>query len=180
MNYDVILIRYGELALKGRNRDTFEETLVRSVRQILRSFYKVKVRRNYGRMYVELNGEDASEVMERLQRVFGISSFSPTIQTEQDEEVIKQKALEMVNSLVPRPRTFRVDTRRADKRFQKPSMEVSRMIGTHILQNVPEMKVDLHNPDILVSIEIRTEGTFISCEKIPGPGGLPVGGKSVV
>lgn len=180
MNYDVILIRYGELALKGRNRDTFEETLVRSVRQILRSFYKVKVRRNYGRMYVELNGEDASEVMERLQRVFGISSFSPTIQTEQDEEVIKQKALEMVNSLVPRPRTFRVDTRRADKRFQKPSMEVSRMIGTHILQNVPEMKVDLHNPDILVSIEIRTEGTFISCEKIPGPGGLPVGASGKV
>lgn len=175
MNYDVILIRYGELALKGKNRDHFEEALMRSVKSILRSFHKVKVRRNYGRMYVELNGEDAQEVMERLQRVFGISSFSPTIRVAQDEEVIKQRALELVQQLQPQPRTFYVETRRADKRFPKGSMEVSRMVGTHILRNIPEIKVDVHNPEIVVNVEIRTEGTFISCEKIPGPGGLPVG-----
>ncbi|MFY0544658.1 tRNA uracil 4-sulfurtransferase ThiI [Brevibacillus sp. H7] len=175
MNYDVILIRYGELALKGKNRDLFEEALMRSVKSILRSFFKVKVRRNYGRMYVELNGEDAQAVMERLQRVFGISSFSPTIQVEQDEEVIKQKALELVQQLQPQPRTFRVETRRADKRFPKTSMEMSRVVGTHILRNLPEIKVDVHTPEVVVNVEIRVEGTFISCETIPGPGGLPVG-----
>jgi thiamine biosynthesis protein ThiI len=175
MNYDVILIRYGELALKGKNRDLFEEALMRSVKSILRSFFKVKVRRNYGRMYVELNGEDAQAVMERLQRVFGISSFSPTIQVEQDEEVIKQKALELVQQLQPHPRTFRVETRRADKRFPKTSMEMSRVVGTHILRNLPEIKVDVHTPEVVVNVEIRVEGTFISCETIPGPGGLPVG-----
>jgi thiamine biosynthesis protein ThiI len=180
MNYDVILIRYGELALKGRNRDLFEEALVRSVKSVLQPFGKTKVRRNYGRMYVELHGEDAQAVMERLQRVFGISSFSPTIQVEPDEETIKQKSLELIKRLQPQPRTFRVETRRADKRFPKSSMEVSRMVGTHILRNVPEIKVDVHNPEVTVNVEIRAEGTYISCETIAGPGGLPVGASGKV
>jgi thiamine biosynthesis protein ThiI len=175
MNYDVILIRYGELALKGKNRDLFEEALVRNVKSILRSFYNIKVRRSYGRMYVELHGEDAQAVMERLQRVFGISSFSPTIQVDQDEEVIKQRALELIQQLQPEPKTFRVETRRADKRFPKTSMEMSRSVGTHILRNMPEIKVDVHNPEVVVNVEIRAEGTYISCQTIPGPGGLPVG-----
>jgi thiamine biosynthesis protein ThiI len=175
MNYDVILIRYGELALKGKNRDLFEEALVRNVKSILRSFYNIKVRRSYGRMYVELHGEDAQAVMERLQRVFGISSFSPTIQVDQDEEIIKQRALELIQQLQPEPKTFRVETRRADKRFPKTSMEMSRSVGTHILRNMPEIKVDVHNPEVVVNVEIRAEGTYISCQTIPGPGGLPVG-----
>ncbi|MEJ8544025.1 tRNA uracil 4-sulfurtransferase ThiI [Brevibacillus borstelensis] len=175
MNYDVILIRYGELALKGKNRDLFEEALVRSVKSVLRSFYKIKVRRNYGRMYVELHGEDAQAVMERLKRIFGISSFSPTVQVEQDEELIKEKALEMIRQIQPEPKTFRVETRRADKRFPKTSMEVSRMVGTHILRNLPAIKVDVHQPEAVVNIEIRAEGTYISCQTVPGPGGLPVG-----
>lgn len=175
MNYDVILIRYGELALKGKNRDMFEETLVRSVKSVLRSFYKVKVRRNYGRMYVELRGEDAYEVMERLKRVFGISSISPTIHVEPDIETIKVRALELIQQMNPQPRTFRVVTRRADKRYPIPSMEVNRMVGTHILRALPAIKVDVHEPEAIVNVEIRAEGTYISCETIPGPGGLPVG-----
>lgn len=107
MNYDVILIRYGELALKGKNRDQFEDALVRSVKSVLRSFFKVKVRRNYGRMYVELHGEDAYAVMERLKRVFGISSFSPTIQVDPDIETIKEKALELIRQLKPEPHVSR-------------------------------------------------------------------------
>ncbi|EST53059.1 thiamine biosynthesis protein ThiI [Brevibacillus panacihumi W25] len=175
MNYDVILIRYGELALKGRNRDQFEEALARSVKSVLRSFFKVKVRRNYGRMYVELHGEDAHEVMERLKRVFGISSFSPTIHVEPDQETIKTRALELIRQMDPQPRTFRVVTRRADKRYPTPSMEMNRIVGTHILRALPQIKVDVHEPEAIVNIEIRTEGTYISCETIPGPGGLPVG-----
>jgi len=180
MNYDVILIRYGELALKGKNRDLFEEALVRNVKSILRSFPEIKVRRNYGRMYVELNGEDADAVMERLQRVFGISSFSPTVQVEPDEEVIKQRALELIQQIKPEPKTFRVETRRADKRFPKTSMEMSRSVGTHILRNMPAIKVDVHQPEAVVNVEIRAEGTYISSQTIPGPGGLPVGASGKV
>ncbi|MGZ0050278.1 tRNA uracil 4-sulfurtransferase ThiI [Brevibacillus gelatini] len=175
MNYDVILIRYGELALKGKNRDQFEDALARSVKSVLRSFFKVKVRRNYGRMYVELHGEDAYAVMDRLKRVFGISSISPTIQVEPDMDTIKEKALELIRQLTPEPRTFRVVTRRADKRFPIPSMEVNRIVGTHILRALPAIKVDVHEPETVVNLEIRAEGTYISCETIPGPGGLPVG-----
>jgi len=141
----------------------------------LRSFFKVKVRRNYGRMYVELHGEDAYEVMERLKRVFGISSFSPTIHVEPDLETIKTRALELIRQMDPQPRTFRVVTRRADKRYPTPSMEMNRIVGTHILRALPQIKVDVHEPEAIVNIEIRTEGTYISCETIPGPGGLPVG-----
>ena len=175
MNYDVILIRYGELALKGKNRDQFEDALARSVKSVLRSFFKIKVRRSYGRMYVELHGEDAQAVMERLKRVFGISSFSPTIQVEQDADVIKEKALELIRQLQPEPKTFRVETRRADKRFPIGSMDMNRLVWTHILRNLPAIKVDVHQPETVVYIEIRAEGTYISCETIPGPGGLPVG-----
>ncbi len=175
MNYDVILIRYGELALKGKNRDQFEEALARSVKAVLRSFFKIKVRRTYGRMYVELNGEDAQEVLSRLQRVFGITSMSPTKRIEADPELIKATALDMVRSLPDAPRTFRVETRRADKRFPMKSMEVSRMVGTHILRNIENIKVDLHHPDVVVNVEIRAEGTFLSCQNVEGVGGLPVG-----
>lgn len=175
MNYDVILIRYGELALKGKNRDQFEETLSRSVKSVLRSFYKIKVRRTYGRMYVELNGEDAGEVIARLQKVFGITSMSPTKRIDADPELINATALEMVKSLPTPPRTFRVESRRADKRYPMKSMEVSRMVGGHILRNIEGIKVDLHNPEVVVNVEIRSEGTFLSCRTFEGVGGLPVG-----
>ncbi|UFJ41611.1 tRNA 4-thiouridine(8) synthase ThiI [Brevibacillus humidisoli] len=180
MTYDVIMIRYGELALKGRNRDIFEETLMRSVKEVLRPFEQAKVRRSYGRMYVELNGEDADGIIERLQRVFGIISISPTKRVEATEEAIKEGALELIRSMTPAPATFRVVTRRADKRFPHSSMDVSRMIGTHILRNVAGIKVDLHHPEAVVQIEIRAEGTFLSSQTVPGAGGLPVGASGKV
>ncbi|WP_139491328.1 tRNA uracil 4-sulfurtransferase ThiI [Brevibacillus dissolubilis] len=175
MNYDVIMIRYGELALKGKNRDTFEEALQRSVKLILRPFHAVKVFRKYGRMYVKLNGENATEVMERLQRIFGITSLSPTIQVEQNDEAMRKGAVELIKSLDPQPKTFRVDTRRADKRYPMSSNEVTRSVAGEILREVEGIKVDLHNADTNVEVEIREEGTFITVQRIPGAGGLPVG-----
>ncbi len=180
MNYDHILIRYGELALKGRNRDAFENTLMRNVRIALKDFPEIRVSRNYGRMYVKLNGADVQQVLENVQRIFGISSVSPVVKTQQSEEAIKATALEVIQSLHPQPRTFRVETRRADKRFPLPSMEVSRKVGGYILRNLEGTKVDLHQPETVVNVEIRTEGTFISCQTLPGPGGLPVGASGKV
>ena len=180
MNYDHILIRYGELALKGRNREAFENALMRNVRIALKDFPEVRVSRHYGRMYVKLNGADAQQVLEHVQRVFGISSVSPVVRTEQSEEAIKATALQVIRSLHPQPRTFRVETRRADKRFPLPSMEVSRKVGGYILRNLEGTKVDLHQPEAVVYVEIRTEGTFISCQSLPGPGGLPVGASGKV
>jgi len=180
MNYDHILIRYGELALKGKNRDAFENTLMRNVRIMLKDFPGIRVSRNYGRMYVQLNGADAQPVLEILQRVFGISSISPVVKTKQTEEAIKETALQVISSIQPQPRTFRVETRRADKRYNISSMEVSRRVGGYILRQLEGIKVDLHQPEAVVNIEIRTEGTFISSQTLPGPGGLPVGASGKV
>lgn len=180
MNYDHILIRYGELALKGKNRDAFENTLMRNVRIMLKDFPQIRVSRNYGRMYVQLNGADAGKTLEKLQCVFGISSVSPVVKTAQTEEAIKDAALQVIRSIEPQPRTFRVETRRADKRFPLSSMEVSRKVGGYILRSLDGIKVDLHHPEAVVNVEIRTEGTFVSCLTLPGPGGLPVGASGKV
>ncbi|WP_126425623.1 tRNA uracil 4-sulfurtransferase ThiI [Brevibacillus marinus] len=180
MKYDMIMIRYGELALKGRNRDIFEKILLQRVKEALPPDTSATVYRSYGRMYVDLNGEQAEEVIRRLQRVFGIISVSPIKRVESSKEAIKQGALELIRSIVPAPATFRVVTRRADKRYPQSSMDVSRMVGTHILRNVPGIKVDLHQPDAVVQIEIRSEGTFLTSETVPGCGGLPVGASGKV
>lgn len=180
MNYDVILIRYGELALKGKNRDEFEDTLLRNVKQLLRPYPGIQLKRVYGRMYVYLNGEPAQEIVECLRRVFGITSISPTKLVEPNDEAIKQGAAQLMRELSPQPRTFRVETRRADKRYPKTSMEVSRMVGGYLLRQFSGLKVDLHQPEAVVNIEVRAEGTFISCENVPGPGGLPVGASGKV
>lgn len=180
MKYDMIMIRYGELALKGRNRDIFEKILLQRVKEALRPFPRATVHRSYGRMYVELNEERADEIIQRLRRVFGIISVSPTKRVASEAEAIKRGALELLRSLVPTPATFRVVTRRADKRFPQSSMEVSRMVGTHILRNVPGIKVDLHQPDAVIQVEIRSEGTFLTSETLPGSGGLPVGASGKV
>lgn len=180
MKYDHILIRYGELALKGRNRDAFEQTLMRNVRIALKEYPNIRVSRNYGRMYVQLYGTEATPVLEKLQCVFGISSISPVVKTVQTDEAMFETALQVFRSLQPQPRTFRVETRRADKRYPLSSMEVSRKIGGHLLRNTEGLKVDLHNPEAVVQVEIRTEGTFITCQTLPGSGGLPVGASGKV
>lgn len=175
MNYDQILIRYGELSTKGRNRSKFVEKLGNSIRRILYDFPKVGIKGTRDRTYVILNGEDGSQILERLKNVFGIQSFSPVMKTGKELEEMKAVVLELFKKVYEEGQTFKITTKRADKTFFMETDELNHTFGAHILQNVPNLKVNVKQPDINMQIEIRTEAAYISCETIQGAGGLPAG-----
>jgi thiamine biosynthesis protein ThiI len=176
MQYEHILIRYGELALKKRNRGDFESQLVRNIKKSLQAHPNVQIERVYGRMYLVLNGEPYEEVEEKLKKVFGIHSFSPTRFVQTFElEAIQQAALEVIQDVEPAPRTFKVTVKRPNKQFPHRSQEMNHLLGGYILRNTENLKVDVHNPEIELKVEIRLEGVFISCRTVRGMGGLPTG-----
>lgn len=177
-----LMIRYGEIGLKGKNRYQFEDCLISNIRHALSDLGNRKIFRSYGRVFVELK-EDPREIIKRISRVFGVVSFSPARLVEADLTQIEQAAEELIVSSESRKRsTFKVNCRRADKRFPFTSPEVNRRVGAYLLKQVEGLKVDLHHPEFVVHIEIREEGAYLYKETIRGLGGLPVGsaGKAVV
>ena len=175
MMHDRILIRYGELSLKGRNRHLFVDKLKESVKRAVKDFPNAKVEARRERMYVILNGENDREIIDRIKGIFGIQSLSPVITTSWDLEEMKKAALELVKSRYREGDTFKVSARRSDKGFPLKSNELNQTFGAHILKNVPGIKVDVSRPDITLQIEVRKNAVYLSCENIPGPGGLPPG-----
>jgi thiamine biosynthesis protein ThiI len=170
-----ILVRYGEIGLKGKNRSSFESALIRNMRSALEGVQGLKILREHGRIYVQYD-DSTEKVAEKLSRVFGIVSLSPVITGRPDIEDIKRKALEGALKAGCRSGvSFKVETRRADKRFSITSPEVSRLAGGFILENIPGLTVDVHNPQVVVHVEIRAHDVFVYSTSIPGPGGLPVG-----
>jgi len=172
--YDFILIRLGELALKGKNRKHFEVQLQENLKMHLKGL-DVRISRTFGRMYVHLNDDNYEEVASRLKNVFGITSFSPAIKANLQLEEIKEAALQAIQAVTPQPKTFKVRVKRPNKSFPIRSSEMNQEIGAHILVNTDHLTVDVHNPDTEVAVEIREEGAYIMCQRTPGAGGLPVG-----
>jgi len=170
---NLYLISYGEIALKGENRPFFERILVQRIKQALGGFEKYKVQRTHGRIYCYVQGPE-EDVIDSLKRVFGIVSISPTESCDLDLEAIKETAFSIMEKIDYKGKTFKVETRRPNKSFPMQSPEVSREIGAHLLRNLKDLRVDVHNPDILLEIEIR-ERAYVYQEKISGLGGLPVG-----
>lgn len=175
MNYDRILIRYGEISTKGRNRSKFVEKLKRSIKRALVDFPNAYVEGKRERMYVVLNGEDGEKIVEILKGIFGIQSFSPAIKTSKDLEVMKETALQLFKKVHQEGQTFKISARRSDKGYPLDTNELNYTFGSHLLKNVPDLKVDVKNPDINLQVEVREEATYLSCENIAGAGGLPVG-----
>lgn len=175
MEYERILIRYGEISTKGRNRNQFVEKLRKSVKIALAPFPNVKVEASRDRMYVLLNGENCEEVIGKLESIFGIQSFSPAIKVERDIEVLKQTSLELVRSLYKEGQTFKITPKRSDKTFELDTDGINHTIGGHLLEHISGLKVDVKNPDINLRIEVRIEAIYLSCETIQGAGGLPMG-----
>ena len=175
MKYDRILIRYGEISTKGRNRNKFVDKLRKSVRIALSPFPNIKVESSRDRMYVLLNGGNDIEIMEKLKNIFGIQSFSPAVKVERDVEALKQASLELVRTLYKEGQTFKITAKRSDKTFELNTDGINHTIGGHLLQNIPELKVDVRKPDINLRIEVRKEAIYLSCETIQGAGGLPIG-----
>lgn len=177
--YEYILVRYGELSTKGKNKKDFIRLLVKNVKNALSSFPDLTYQQTHDRLYIHLNGEDYDQIEGLLSKVFGISSFSPTVKVESDLDTIVEAAYKHV--LDSEGKTFKIATRRNDKNFPLKSDDINRLIATQVLKN-SELKVDVHNPDILLMVEIRERYTYIMSKKVIGANGYPVGvaGKSML
>lgn len=175
MQYSEIMVRYGELSTKGKNRKDFIRQLGRNVRHSLHDFEGLDIHAQYDRLHVALNGNDSTAVIERLKGVFGIENFSPVIKLEKDFEAVKETALKMIQAQYEPGMTFKINTRRQDHQFEYDTNQINDKLGGHILRNVPGIKVKMKNPDITLRVEVRLNGIFLSSETIPGAGGLPVG-----
>ncbi|MDY5110640.1 tRNA uracil 4-sulfurtransferase ThiI [Faecalicoccus sp.] len=177
--YDHILIRYGELSLKGKNRNTFIKQLHENIKKATKGFPTLEIERQHDRMYIYLHDEDANQVKDVIAKVFGISSFSFAIKTNSDMDEIIQACMQTLP--LQEKKTFKVAARRSDKNFPIISDQINRMVATSILKN-SEWKVDVHHPDVKIVIEVHADATYIMTDKYPGAGGYPVGvgGKAMV
>ncbi len=176
--YKSFLIKYGEIAIKGKNRYLFEEALVSRIKYALREAEgEFRVRRLQGRIYVDALGEyDYDEVMDALSHVFGIVGICPVVLTEDKGfEALSQDVIDYMDRVYPDKNiTFKVNARRARKNYPMNSMELNAALGEKILEAFPEIKVDVHQPDVLLCVEIREEINIYSLE-VKGAGGMPVG-----
>lgn len=175
MLYDHILVRYGEISTKGKNRGDFIECLRANTAYVLREFKKIKIQAKHDRMYIQLNGEDWRKIAQPLKKVFGIQSFSPVVKVKKDIEAIKESARALLAEMEPTGKTFKVSARRSDKSFPYTSNELNQNLGGYLLQEFPGLSVDLHNPDIELLVEVRNDFVYLTSEVIDGAHGLPVG-----
>lgn len=174
---EVILIKNGELALKGLNRSTFEDALIKNMKRRLKNLGEFTIRKAQSTIYLEPKSEDFDfdEALERVSRVFGIAAFSRACVCEKDINDILDKSVEYLRESLENIRTFKVEAKRADKNFPLTSPEICRELGGKLLSAYHHLKVDVHNPDLIVNVEIRDYGAYVRGEQIPGAGGLPVG-----
>ena len=174
---EIILIKNGELALKGQNRRGFEETLMKNIRRRLRSLGEVDIHAAQSTVYVRPKTEDfdMKEAVNRVGKIFGIAAFTPSAVAQKDMEKIKQTAALYLEKELGGASTFKVEAKRADKTFPFKSPEIAREVGGFLLSRFHNLKVDVHNPDITVTVEIREKGAYIHGNQIKGAGGMPVG-----
>ena len=178
MNYKSFLIKYAEIGVKGKNRYLFEDALVKQINNRLkRHDGAFVITKEQGRIYAEANEEyDFDEIVDSLQHVFGIVGICPMVQVEKgDYESLKEEVAKYIDEAYEDKNfTFKVIARRADKNYPATSDQINRDLGEVILTRFPETKVDVHNPDVTLHVEIRQKINIFS-ETIPGPGGMPIG-----
>lgn len=174
---EIILIKNGELALKGLNRSTFEDILIKNIRKRIKPLGEFEYRKEQSTVSVIPMEDyiDMDEVSDRISRVFGIAAYSRALQVEKDMEVILREAPLYLAEQLKDARTFKVEGKRSDKKFPLKSPEISAEVGGAILSKFPHLKVDVKNPDILVTIEIREKFAFIRGNQTKGAGGMPTG-----
>ena len=173
-NRQLLLIRYGELGLKGKNKHKFINTLCKNMSRAVAGLSETTVKNGWGRLWVETTQPQAA--LARLQKVFGIFSLSPVLQVEKDIEALADAAYQTLLTALPQGGSFKVETRRADKTFPLTSPEVSREVASMMFSRLDERyTADMHDPERIIWLEIRAEGAFVYGEVLPGAGGLPVG-----
>lgn len=174
---EIILIKNGELALKGLNRCTFEDIMIKNIKRRLKDLGKVEIRKAQSTIYIEPKEEnyDFEEALERVSLIFGIAAFSRACVCEKDMADIISKSQVYLENTLKNVKTFKVEAKRSDKKFPLKSPEICRELGGALLSKFNHLKVDVHNPDVVVNVEIRDFSAYVRAEQIPGAGGLPVG-----
>ena len=178
MLYQSFLIKYAEIGTKGKNRYLFEDALMKQIRHALKEVDGgFAVTKEFGRIYVEAKGEyDFEDTVAALKRVFGVAWICPMFQIEEkDFDNLKREAVDYIDQVYPdKNLTFKVDSRRADKKYPVTSEQMNRDLGEAVLTAFPQMKVDVHHPQVMLRVEVRNMVNIYS-QMIPGPGGMPVG-----
>lgn len=173
---EIILIKNGELVLKGLNRNTFEDILIKNMKKSLKKIGEFTFTKSQSTIMVEPVNEDTDldDAVEALRKVFGIAALSRAIVAEKNFEDIKQKTLEYLDERLDEVSTFKVNAKRSDKKFEMKSPEICREMGACILSAHHHLKVDVHNPELTVTVEVRDRFAFIHADSIKGAGGMPV------
>lgn len=174
---EIILIKNGELALKGLNRGTFEDRMVKTIKYRISGVGKSKVYKSQSAVYVEglEDNYDYEKACNIISKIFGISAYSRACVAEKDLNDICEKTIEFLGNRLSEVKTFKVEAKRSDKQFPLKSPEISREVGGYILSRFPRLKVDVHNPDLTVTVEIRESAAYVRGEQTHGAGGLPIG-----
>lgn len=174
---EIILIKNGEIALKGLNRSSFEDTMIRNIRRRLKELGDVSIRKAQSTVFIEPQDEDFDydEALDRVSRVFGVAAYSRAAVCEKDMDDILSRGADWAAGQLDGVRTFKVEAKRADKRFPLKSPEISMQMGGAILSRCPWLKVDVHNPQVTVTVEIRDFAAYVRAGQQQGAGGMPVG-----
>ena len=175
MKYTEIMVRYGELSTKGKNRKDFIGRLAGNVTKVLRDFPQVEIHPRHDRMHIVLNDAPFEEVDKRLKRVFGIQTYSPTIKVEKTLAKIEETALALMKETFKKGMTFKVNTKRSDHQFLYDTNELNKMVGDYLFDNMENLKVEMKHPDIVLRIEVRKDAVYVSNQLLHGAGGMPVG-----
>lgn len=173
--YDLILIRYGEMTLKKKNYKSFLSRLVHNIKTKLETFKKIRYEYTNYRFYIYLNGEDHEEIINILDTISGISSYSLCVKCLPDLNDIASKAINLIKDKNNQNKSFKVETKRGDKTFPLNSIEISQQVATLILESLNDLIVDVHNPDFLLNVDLRKEGTYVFLNHLLGMQGFPAG-----
>lgn len=175
MQYSEIMVRYGELSTKGKNKKVFIRQLAQNTRYALREFPGLKIHADRDRMHILLNNEDSAQVMPKLEKVFGIQNFSPSVYVEKTPAALKAMTETIMKDVYTGHETFKIIAKRSDHDFELDTHELQQFLGDTVIDLFPAIKAKMHQPDINLRVEIRRDGAYMSYETIKGAGGLPVG-----
>jgi thiamine biosynthesis protein ThiI len=172
----VISVSLGEIVLKGLNRKYFEDRLIKNMKRVLRDFGEYKIYKEQGKIYIEGLEDHQENAIKRLKKVFGLVYISPCIRTSREMENIREAGLTLAREKLKGDKltTFKVETSRSDKRYPLKSPEISRDVGGYILKNTDNLKVDVHNPDFMLYVDIKEYG-YVYIDRTKAYGGLPIG-----
>lgn len=175
MKYSEIMVRYGELSTKGKNRNRFIQQLAHNIRGALAEHQSIKIKADRDRTHLILGEEDSDIIIPKLKKVFGIQSFSPSIRVEKDMEAIYATAIELVKEQFYPGMSFKISAKRSDHDFELDTFALNREVGHAVIEAIPDIQVQMKKPDMNLLVEIRQEAAYLSFETIKGAGGLPVG-----